>query len=118
MTHLHSRVIVQSAHSLRYRWRSRTAASVIALLVAAPIVLGGQSRVTPPKNKYTPEQDVEIGQKAAEEVRQEFPVIENETIDSYLDRIGRQLVDAAPRALNHSSCQYSFTPLNLEEINA
>lgn len=118
MTHLHSRVIVQSAHPLRHRWRSRTAASVIALLVAAPIVLGGQSRVTPPKNKYTPEQDVEIGQKAAEEVRQEFPVIENERIDSYLDRIGRQLVDAAPRELNHSSFQYSFTPLNLKEINA
>ena len=31
--------------------------------------------ITPPKNKYTPEQDVQLGQKAAAEVREAYPLI-------------------------------------------
>lgn len=102
----------------RRRAASRLLASALIVLLAAPGVLGAQTRVTPPKNKYTPEQDVEIGLKAAEEARREYPVIENEKIDRYLDRIGQRLVAAAPPELNEPVYQYSFTPLNLKEINA
>lgn len=103
--------------SLRRHATHRVLAAVLAVVLAAPAVLA-QTKVTPPKNKYTPEQDVEIGLKAAEEARREYPVIDNQEIDRYLDRIGQRLVAAAPAELNKPVFQYSFTPVNLKEINA
>lgn len=96
----------------------RVLATALVALLVAPAALVGQTKVTLPKNKYTPEQDVEIGRKAAQEARREFPVIENQDIDNYLDQLGDRLVDAAPRELNNPKYEYSFTPLNLKEINA
>jgi hypothetical protein len=93
----------------------------IALLLAALLVAGPafpQTPVSPPRNKYTPEQDVELGRKAAQEVRQQYPVISDRGITEYLDGLGRQLVAVAPPELNKSVFQYSFTPVNLKEINA
>lgn len=97
--------------------RSRPAASLLAIVLSTA-VLGAQTKITPPKNKYTPAQDVEIGREAAAEVRREYPVITDRQIDSYLDRIGRQLVEAAPANLKHEVFEYSFTPVNLKDINA
>jgi predicted Zn-dependent protease len=66
--------------------------------------------VTPPKNKYTPKQDVELGRKAAAEVRQTYPIISDDRIASYLATLGRLLVAAAPPELNELVYEYSFTP--------
>ena len=93
-------------------WALLLTASIGAAAVAA------QTVITPPKNKYTPQQDVELGKKAAAEVRQEYPVISDEQISGYLERAGRSLVAAAPASLNHPVFEYSFTPVNLKEINA
>jgi Zn-dependent protease with chaperone function len=93
---------------------------VIAAIVAASlgVVAAAQTAITPPKNKYTPEQDVQIGREAAAEVRREYPIIDDEQISGYLERAGRSLVAAAPPNLNHPAFEYSFTPVNLKEINA
>ena len=80
--------------------------------------VAAQTKVTPPKNKYTPQQDVQIGREAAAEVRQQYPVINDDSIEEYLDRLGDRLVEAAPRELNNPAFQYSFTPVNLKDINA
>src|SRR6185503_18620229 len=77
-----------------------------------------QTKVTPPKNKYTPQQDVEIGRQAADEVRKEYPLINDSQIRNYLERLGNRLVEAAPRELNNPVFEYSFTPVNLKDINA
>jgi beta-barrel assembly-enhancing protease len=97
--------------------RARLGMKVVAL-VACTAVAGAQTRVTPPKNKYTPQQDVEIGREAAAEVRREYPVIDDRQIDSYLDNLGQRLVAAAPRELDNEAFEYSFTPVNLKDINA
>ena len=94
-----------------------------ALAVAVAIVFGlgplaAQTKITPPKNKYTPEQDVQIGREAAAEVRQQYPVIEDREIRDYLDDLGRRLVAAAPSQFQQPAFEYSFTPVNLKEINA
>jgi Zn-dependent protease with chaperone function len=93
---------------------------VIAAIVAASlgVVAAAQTAITPPNNKYTPEQDVQIGREAAAEVRREYPIIDDEQIAGYLERAGRSLVAAAPPNLNHPVFEYSFTPVNLKEINA
>jgi hypothetical protein len=71
-----------------------------------------------PKNKYTPEQDVKLGLEAAAEVHQQMPVIKDAGISKYFAGIGDRLVAAAPAELKQSVYQYSFTPVNLKEINA
>ena len=77
-----------------------------------------QTKVTPPKNKYTPQQDVEIGREAAAEVRKQYPIINDSQIRAYVARLGDRLVEAAPRELNNPVFEYSFTPVNLKDINA
>ena len=80
--------------------------------------LAAQTKITPPKNKYTPEQDVQLGREAAAEVRKQYPVISDSALSGYLDRLGKRLVSAAPPDLNNPVFEYSFTPVNLKEINA
>src|SRR5262245_65182678 len=94
-------------------------AALLALLVAVPAsnVLA-QTAIKLPKNKFTPEQDVKLGLEAAAEVRKQYPVIKDEKIASYLTTLGDRLVAVAPAELKQSVYQYSFTPVNLKEINA
>ena len=89
----------------------------VALAVGASS-LAAQTKITPPKNKYTPEQDVQIGQEAAAEVRQQYPVINEREVTDYLNDLGRRLVAATPPEYRQSAFEYSFTPVNLKEINA
>jgi Zn-dependent protease with chaperone function len=96
---------------------TRAAALVVALSLAVPAVFA-QTPVKLPKNRYTPEQDVELGRKAAAEVRQQYPVIKDEKVAKYLGALGDRLVNAAPTELKQPVFEYSFTPVNLKEINA
>ncbi|HMF97130.1 MAG TPA: M48 family metallopeptidase, partial [Vicinamibacterales bacterium] len=80
--------------------------------------LVAQTVVKLPKNKYTPTQDVELGREAAAEVRKKYPIIHDQRIARYLNKLGDRLVAAAPPELNEPVYEYSFTPVNLQEINA
>jgi predicted Zn-dependent protease len=91
---------------------------LVLVITLTATSVAAQTRVTPPKNKYTPEQDVQIGREAAQEVRQQYPLIKDDQIQSYLERLGDRLVEAAPRELNNPAYEYSFTPVNLKDINA
>lgn len=91
---------------------------VLVVVLLCTTIVSAQTKITPPKNKYTPEQDVELGRQAAAEVRQQYPVITNDQIAGYLTRLGDHLVEVSPPELNHQVFEYSFTPVNLKEINA
>lgn len=90
--------------------------ALVFTLVATTVV--AQTKVTPPKNKYTVEQDVQIGREAAAEVRKQYPIITDDQIEGYLERLGERLVSAAPADLNKPQFDHSFTPVNLKDINA
>jgi predicted Zn-dependent protease len=81
-------------------------------------LVSAQTKITAPKNKYTPEQDVKLGREAAAEIRKQYPVITDSALAGYLDRLGKRLVAAAPAELNNPVFEYSFTPVNLKDINA
>ena len=69
------------------------------------------------KKKYTPKQDVQLGKEAASEVRKQYPIIEDQHIAKYLTH--RLATASSPRRrLKQSVCEYSFTPVNLKDINA
>jgi Zn-dependent protease with chaperone function len=95
----------------------RVAAMVVVVAMSAAALLA-QTAIKLPKNKYTPQQDVELGREAAAEVRKQYPVIEDSRIDRYLDGLGARLVAAAPADLKQPVYEYSFTPVNVKEINA
>jgi Zn-dependent protease with chaperone function len=94
------------------------AAALTAGLFVAGAALCAQTVIKLPKNKYTPKQDVDLGREAAAEVRKQYPIIEDERIVRYLAAIGDRLVAAAPAELKQPVYEYSFTPVNLKEINA
>jgi len=93
-----------------------TALAVIVSLATSSVL--AQTPVKLPKNKYTPQQDVELGREGAAEVHKEYPIIEDEQISKYLAKLGDRLVAAAPKELNNPVYKYSFTPVNERSINA
>jgi Zn-dependent protease with chaperone function len=103
----------RSSHPIRRRLLATALCGVIAVALTS-----AQTTVKVPKNKYTPEQDVELGLQAAEEVKKEYPIIRDERVNSYLERLGKALVAQAPADLNKPVYRYSFTPVNLKDINA
>src|SRR6476620_592537 len=97
--------------------RPRVLVTVGAVLTSATLVVG-QTRITPPSNKYTPEQDVQLGRQAAAEVRQQLPIMKDDAVTSYIEDIGRRLAAAIPPELQHSEFHYTFEGVNVREINA
>jgi Zn-dependent protease with chaperone function len=98
--------------------RSSRVAVLIVLVCVLGLRLSGQTALKLPKNKFTPQQDVELGRKGAAEVRQQYPIIKDERISAYLTKLGDRLVAVAPQELKQPVFEYSFTPVNLKEINA
>ena len=88
------------------------------MLVVAVSAASAQTAIEPDKNKYSPAEDVQIGQEASQEVRRELPMLQDERVDSYVDRVGARLVRAIPQQHQHSEFRYSFEVVNQKEINA
>src|SRR3954453_5638414 len=100
------------------RVRVVKSALVAASLAAMVATTAAQTRVTAPKNKYSPADDVKVGQEAAQEVEKEMPVMRDAQVNDYLSGIGRRLAENIPPEFRHPEFRYSFTGVNLKEINA
>jgi peptidase M48-like protein len=93
-------------------WLAAVALTLVGALPEA------QTRISPPANKYTPKQDVELGRQAAAEARNQLPLLRDDSVSSYVENLGRRLVDAIPAELRHPEFQYTFETVNVREINA
>ena len=93
-------------------------ASVLVAFVTTVSLVTGQTKITAPKNKYTPAQDVQLGREAAQEVEQKLPILRDNSIDGYVEQIGSRLVQNIPSEFRHNEFRYSFDVVNLREINA
>ena len=99
--------------------RTRRKSMVIALCITATVAtVAAQTSVTAPKNKYNPADDVKLGQEAAREVEKEVPVMRDDRINGYLNAIGRRLAENIPAEFRHPEFRYTFTGVNMKEINA
>ena len=81
-------------------------------------LFAAQTVITPPDNKYSPAEDVKLGQEAAAQAEQQLPIMRDDNVTSYVEEIGRRLVDAIPENRRHSEFRYSFKVVNVREINA
>jgi beta-barrel assembly-enhancing protease len=86
--------------------------------VLLTVTLAAQTTIVPPDNKYSAADDVKLGREASQEVEKQLPVMRDEQVNSYLESIGRRLVNAIPSELQHPEFRYSFTGVNVREINA
>jgi hypothetical protein len=104
-----------TARPLTHPYRAAVAALLLTVSAAS---VSAQTPITPDKNKYTPAQDVQIGREAAREVARELPLLNDSRVDSYVEGIGRDLVEAIPSQFQHPEFRYSFEVVNQAEINA
>ena len=74
--------------------------AVVGVLLSV-FAMGAQTVITPPNNKYSPAQDVELGRKAALEGDQQPPMLREEEVTSSVVAIGRRLVESIPQELEH-----------------
>ena len=94
------------------------ALTTLALALALAASSTAQSKVTPPPNKYTPAQDVKLGQEAAAEARKQLPMLNDNRVDDYVEDIGQDLAGAIPAQFAFKEFRYSFDVINQKEINA
>jgi peptidase M48-like protein len=91
--------------------------TILTVVLSASLV-GAQTRITPPDNSYSAAQDVQLGREASQQVRRELPVMRDDEVTSYVQDLGRRLVNAIPPELQHREFQYTFEVVNVREINA
>jgi Zn-dependent protease with chaperone function len=91
-------------------------ASVAA--VTMTVSAAAQTRIELHPNSYSPEQDVELGRRAAAEVRRQLPMLNDALTHDFVARIGEQLVASIPANHRQPAFRYSFDVVNVREVNA
>ena len=98
--------------------RGKAPAVVVLLLTVALGTPSAQTKIVAPPNKYSPADDVKLGQEAVAQVQKELPMLNDASVDEYIAGIGQRLVRAIPPELQHSEFRYTFRVVNQKEINA
>lgn len=84
------------------------------MALASPTLAQTSSRSQPGFNLFSVRQDVEIGRQAAAEVESQLPLLNDASVNRYLNRLIQRLAAQAPGA----DYPYQIKAVNAEEINA
>jgi Zn-dependent protease with chaperone function len=106
-----------TAFLLARRRHTRTVAA-LAVLLSLTSYTFAQTKIVAPKNKYSVAEDVKLGREAAAQVKKELPMLNDERVDDYVERIGRRLAEAVPAEFQHPEFTYTFDVVNQKDINA
>ena len=90
----------------------------LALALSAVSVPLAQTKIALEPNKYSIQQDVQLGNEAAAEARKQLPMLNDNRVDDYVERVGGQLVSAIQPEFRHAGFRYTFDVVNQKEINA
>jgi Zn-dependent protease with chaperone function len=99
--------------------RNTARTSIVALFLGtlATVAAGAavaQTQFKPGFNLFSPAQDQEIGRQSAQAAERELPILRDQSIEAYVDRIGERLAAVAPGA----EYPYQFKVVNASDINA
>ena len=103
--------------TLNRQTSTRAAATVVALFTSVSLVLG-QTKIVAPENKYKIQEDVEAGREASREVEKQLPLLRDDGVDDYVERIGQRLAQSIPAEFQHREFQYEFDVVNVSDLNA
>ncbi len=98
--------------------KSFAALSLVWVMLMMPMMAMSQTRVNMPKNDYKVSDDVQIGREASVKVEQQFPILNDRTVENYVQDVGNRLVAAIPPELREPAFQYRFKVVNASDINA
>jgi Zn-dependent protease with chaperone function len=90
------------------------ALSLATLMTVASDSAVAQTQFKPGFNLFSTAQDQEIGRQSADAAEQQFPILHDQSIETYVDRIGQRLAAVAPGA----DYPYQFKVVNASDINA
>ncbi len=96
---------------------TRATATVVALFTSVSLVFG-QTKIVAPENKYSVQEDVKAGREAAGQVEEQLPILRDDGVDDYVERVGARLVESIPSEFRHSEFRYTFDVVNISDINA
>jgi beta-barrel assembly-enhancing protease len=91
---------------------------ILFTLLTLSVSTFGQTVVKPPKNKYPPTKDIELGRQYSVQAEQIFPVLNDGESTRYAGDIGRRLVASIPPEYTFREFNYQFKILNCTDINA
>ncbi|MGB7728627.1 MAG: M48 family metallopeptidase [Candidatus Acidiferrum sp.] len=93
-----------------------TTATTLALLLLSSNALADRTNLKPGINAFTPQQDIQLGRKAAHEVEQKLPLCNDPKVDAYLTKLGQRLI----AHLNTRGVDYpwEFHCVNDKAVNA
>ena len=102
------------------KFKRQTLAAWIALIAMSvmPLSALAQTQIKYHSNKYSIQQDVQLGRQASQEVEQQMPLLRDQEIQNYVERVGERLVSAIPSQFRHSEFDYFFKVVNARDINA
>src|SRR6185503_11387243 len=93
-------------------WIALVAISVMPLSVFA------QTQIKYHSNKYSVQDDVQLGREAARQAESQFPLLRDAEVQNYVEEVGHRLVSAIPSQFQHPEFQYTFKVVNARDINA
>lgn len=103
----------------RVMGRQRLIAWVSLVAIALmPLSAIAQTPIKYHSNKYSIQDDVQLGRRAAQEVEQQYPLMRDSQVQDFVEDVGRRLVNGIPSQFQHSEFQYNFKVVNARDINA
>lgn len=100
----------------KLRFRAATLALLLFFWSPVPNLLAQRTQIKPGINSFSPQQDIELGRKATQEVEQKMPMCNDPKVDAYLTKLGHRLIDH----LNTRGVDYpwEFHCVNDKAVNA
>lgn len=89
---------------------------LIFFFALAQTALADRTNLKPGINAFSPQQDIQLGRKAAQEVEQKMPLCNDPKVDAYLTKLGNRLIEH----LNTRGVDYpwEFHCVNDKAVNA
>jgi len=87
-------------------------------IMAFPLSIVAQTQIKYHSNRFSIQDDVKLGRQAAQEAEQQFPLLNDSEVRSYVERVGERLVAAIPSQFQHPEFDYFFKVVNARDINA
>ncbi|HEX8708256.1 MAG TPA: M48 family metallopeptidase [Pyrinomonadaceae bacterium] len=102
-----------------YRRTQYFAVWLMALAIfAMPLSALAQTRISYHSNRYKVTDDVQAGQQAKVEAERQFPILRDQYVQNYVERVGQRLVASIPGEFQHPEFRYTFEVVNARDINA
>ena len=98
--------------------RNARLAAVLVALAGLPGILWGvqELKFKPGWNMFSPQQDVQVGRENAAQVDKELPLLQDATVERYVNELGRRLSAYTPN--NREEYVWQFKVVNSPDINA